>query len=87
MALGGGFRDNKGMFGYFFAGIIGIIVLGFLFVGLSGNKPSEHDTKGGRPGQNPAKGEKPFADEPTPDQSVTASRGQVDSAKRKIPPA
>ena len=80
-------RDQGDMFGYILAGIIGIVVLGFLFVGLSGNKPSEHETKGGRPGQNPAKGENPSADAPTPAQSATATARQVEIATKKVPPA
>lgn len=73
------------MIGYIVAGIVGLILVIVFVVGLARSKPQEGATHGGagRPVQNSS----PAADEPTPDQSVTASSAEVRAAKRHTPPA
>jgi hypothetical protein len=68
------------MYGYILAVIIGLVLIGVLVGGLSSSRPSR------RPG-TPVGQNKPAADEPTPAQSVTASRRQKESAAKHTPPA
>ena len=75
------------MLGYTIALVIGLILLGFIIAALSRQRPGNAGKP--RPGLEgkPVQGNQPAADEPTPDQSVTASRAEVDAARRHTPPA
>ena len=75
------------MFGYIIALVIGLVLLGFVVAAFSKQRPGgAANPRRGLEGQ-PVQGNQPAADEPTPDRSVTASRAEVDAARRHTPPA
>jgi hypothetical protein len=74
------------MFGYILAGVIGLVLLGFLIAGLSHLRPGR-GTRGKVTGDKPVQADQPAADEPTPDRSVTAKPQQIRTARGHTPPA
>lgn len=77
------------MFGYIFAAIIGLLVIGFALSSLSGG--SSPARRKNSPGQSAphsvTQRNEPSADEPTPDRSSVASNHEIETAKRHTPPA
>jgi hypothetical protein len=69
------------MLGYALAAIIGLLLVGLCLACLGGGRArSAGDRRTGAPSQ-------PAADEPTPDRSATATRGEINSARQHTPPA
>jgi hypothetical protein len=75
------------MFGYIFAAIIGLVLIGFALSAVGGGGQAAKRKKGDLRDGKPIQPEAPAADEPTPDRSAAASRHEVESAKQHIPPA
>jgi hypothetical protein len=69
------------MFGYILAAIFGLLLLGLALAFLGGAR-SRGPEKGHRLGEA-----QPAADEPTPDRSVTATRREMETARKHTPPA
>jgi len=74
------------MFGYILAGLIGLVLIGFLIAGLAQLRPGP-GTRGKVRGEEPVQADAPAADEPTPDLSATAKPQQVRAAREHTPPA
>ena len=74
------------MYGYIIAGVIGLVVLIFVISGLAQAKPGPGASRKAR-GDRPVQADAPAADEPTPDKSVTATRGEIRHARDHTPPA
>ena len=73
---------GRGMIGYVFAAIIGLLIVGLCMAGLGGGSRAR---PGGREAANADA--PPAADEPTPDRSVTATSREMDAARHHTPPA
>lgn len=74
------------MFGYILAGVIGLVLLGFLIASLSYLRPGR-GTRGTATSEKPVQADQPAADEPTPDRSRTAKPQQIRAAREHTPPA
>ena len=74
------------MFGYIIAGLIGLILVGFLIAALGKAQPRT-GTRGKEHGNQPVQSNTPAADAPTPDLSVTAEARQIRAARQHTPPA
>lgn len=74
------------MLGYIIAIVLGAVILGFCIAGLSQMKPGPGASR--KPAASkPVQNDSPAADEPTPDRSVTATAGEIRSARQHTPPA
>lgn len=74
------------MYGYIIAGVLASIVLVFVISGLAQSKPGPGAARK-KPEDRPVQANNPSADEPTPDKSVTATKGEIRHARDHTPPA
>jgi hypothetical protein len=71
------------MLGYVLAAIIGLLFVGLCLACLGGGSRARSPREPGSKGSSA----EPAADEPTPDRSATATRGEINSARHHTPPA
>jgi hypothetical protein len=75
------------MYGYIFAILLGLFLLGFMIATLGSAKPTASNQKKMPGSQKPLQNDAPAADEPTPDRSSISTARQREAARHHTPPA